>query len=365
MSGPLVFFTGGTALRGLAAEMALQDEPAAHLVTVFDSGGSSAELRRAFAMPAVGDIRNRALAMAPPSAAADLLAHRLAVTMPEAVMEFLAVTSGCHPLWLTVPRGLRRRLLALLGPLGMTMPRTFDFRGASVGNLLLTSLYLRYGGNLTRATCAFTRLIRIVGVVRPVAECPAGLATELAVRLADGREIIGQHRFASKYDPLGLGSPIVDVRLCDERGAPVQAPMARAARGLVAKAGLLCYPVGSFFSSVAAALLPEGVARAVARSNAPKVYMPNPGFDPELEGVSVDVQLRLLCRLTSPAGLTHVLLDAADPRAAFFPQAAKSAGFVHPVQVVTADMVDADRRIIPHTALDALRNIRLQYIFSQ
>ena len=63
--GPrLVFFTGGTALRDLSRQLIHYTHNSVHLVTPFDSGGSSAALRRSFAMPAVGDIRNRLLALA-------------------------------------------------------------------------------------------------------------------------------------------------------------------------------------------------------------------------------------------------------------------------------------------------------------
>ena len=49
--GPrLVFFTGGTALRDLSRELIRYTHNSVHLVTPFDSGGSSATLRRAFAM---------------------------------------------------------------------------------------------------------------------------------------------------------------------------------------------------------------------------------------------------------------------------------------------------------------------------
>ena len=80
--GPrLVFFTGGTALRDLSRQLTRHTHNSVHLVTPFDSGGSSAALRRAFAMPAVGDIRNRLLALADsalaPAAVLDFCASRL------------------------------------------------------------------------------------------------------------------------------------------------------------------------------------------------------------------------------------------------------------------------------------------------
>ena len=46
-AAPLVFFTGGTALRALSRHLAAHAVPAVHIVTTFDSGGSTAVLRRA------------------------------------------------------------------------------------------------------------------------------------------------------------------------------------------------------------------------------------------------------------------------------------------------------------------------------
>ncbi|MFW5836578.1 MAG: 2-phospho-L-lactate transferase CofD family protein, partial [Desulfovibrionaceae bacterium] len=63
--GPrILFFSGGTALRELSREIIRYTHNTIHLITPFDSGGSSAKLREAFHMPAVGDIRNRLMALA-------------------------------------------------------------------------------------------------------------------------------------------------------------------------------------------------------------------------------------------------------------------------------------------------------------
>ena len=63
--GPaILFFSGGTASRQLSRELIHYSHNSIHVITTFDSGGSSAELRRAFGMPAVGDLRNRLLALA-------------------------------------------------------------------------------------------------------------------------------------------------------------------------------------------------------------------------------------------------------------------------------------------------------------
>ena len=63
--GPrILFFTGGSALRKTSRELIKYTHNSIHLITPFDSGGSSAVIREAFAMPAVGDIRNRLMSLA-------------------------------------------------------------------------------------------------------------------------------------------------------------------------------------------------------------------------------------------------------------------------------------------------------------
>src|SRR5215831_2415080 len=63
--GPrLLFFSGGTALRETSRVLTDYTHNSFHLITPFDSGGSSAALRRAFGMISVGDLRNRLLALA-------------------------------------------------------------------------------------------------------------------------------------------------------------------------------------------------------------------------------------------------------------------------------------------------------------
>ena len=63
--GPRVlFFSGGTALTGVSRELKRYTHNSIHLVTPFDSGGSSAKLRKAFAMPSIGDLRSRLTALA-------------------------------------------------------------------------------------------------------------------------------------------------------------------------------------------------------------------------------------------------------------------------------------------------------------
>ena len=62
--GPRVlFFSGGTALRGVSRVLSDHTHNSIHIITPFDSGGSSAVIREAFGMLAIGDILNRLMAL--------------------------------------------------------------------------------------------------------------------------------------------------------------------------------------------------------------------------------------------------------------------------------------------------------------
>src|SRR3954466_10320020 len=81
--GPrILFLSGGSALRPLCRVLKQYTHNSVHLITAFDSGGSSAKLRQSFAMPAIGDLRNRIVALADESVRGNpqiyrLFAHRL------------------------------------------------------------------------------------------------------------------------------------------------------------------------------------------------------------------------------------------------------------------------------------------------
>lgn len=301
-----LFFSGGTALRETSRALARKSRHSVHLLTTFDSGGSSAALRRAFAMPAVGDIRNRLVALAdadavPPSALEFFSARLRADGDPEALrQELMALGQSAHPVWRTLPEDYARAFRLHLGHFLRRMPPGFDPRLASLGNLLLAGGYLRHKRDLTPPIALFSRLLQVRGTVLPTVEESLHLAAELA----DGSLVVGQHRFKE------LPSPVVRLLLTvhePDRNAenaetappnatPCRPPLSPVAAEHLRAADLICYPVGSFYSSVLANLLPSGVGRAVARRGCPKVFIPNSGRDAELCGLGVAGQVETILR---------------------------------------------------------------------
>ena len=104
--GPkILFFSGGSALKKLSQELIHYTHNSIHIITPFDSGGSSATLRTAFGMPAVGDIRNRLMALADQTFQGNpeiytLFAHRLpSQEDPQELRRMMeAIVGGNHSL---------------------------------------------------------------------------------------------------------------------------------------------------------------------------------------------------------------------------------------------------------------------------
>lgn len=325
--GPRVlFFSGGTALKETAKELARQKQLCAYLVTPFDSGGSSAALRHAFAMPAVGDMRARILALADdeePGAreACTLFSYRLphCHTLKKNRTELTNLARGRHPLMRLIAEPANSIIREHLSWLVMRLPDTFALSGASVGNLFIASGYLRNNRRIAPVAALLSRLVHARGIVRTTVEKTA----HLAVRLQSGELIIGQHKFTGKGEGC-IASPISEIWLTESEASAtaVAADIAPRTVRLIEKSQSICYPVGSFYSSVVANLLPGGVGRAVAACRGAKVFVPNPGHDPELVGHTLSMQVeRILEPLlhdapaAAPADvLTHVLVDSINGR---------------------------------------------------
>ncbi len=290
--GPRVlFFSGGTALNPLSRELVRYTHNSIHLVTPLDSGGSSAKLREAFRMPAVGDLRSRLMALADQSVKGnpevrELFAHRLAKSAtPEELRHSLErLVVGRDALVRRIPDPMRKIVRNYLRIFQEKMPEDFDLRGASIGNLILTAGYLTSQRRIDSVVFLFSKLAEVRGVVRPTMNRYLHLAAELD----NGETIVGQHLLTGKETP-PITSKVKQVFICSSRQEvePVRVAIREKVRNLIRQAELICFPMGSFYSSLIANLLPDGVGQAIAENDCPKVYVPNTGTDPEQFGMTL------------------------------------------------------------------------------
>jgi CofD-related protein of GAK system len=318
--GPrILFFSGGTALRELSRELVAYTHNSIHLITPFDSGGSSAVLRRAFHMPAVGDIRNRLMALADRGFTGnphivDLFAYRFPKDQSDTHLRkaYAAMADGQHPLVAAIPDPMRKIIRQHLYDFQQRLPANFDLRGANIGNLILAGGYLNNRRHLDPVIYIFSRLVNVLGLVRPI----INKDLHLAVELEGGRRIVGQHRITGKETP-PLERPIQRIILNDsiDEWRPAAASVRGRVRTLIQSADLICYPMGSFYSSVLANLLPAGVGRAVATTDCPKIYIPSSSADPESVGMDLMDQIEKIMAClqadapaASPQDLLHYVL---------------------------------------------------------
>ena len=312
--GPkILFFSGGSALRDLSSRLIRFTHNSIHVITPFDSGGSSAELRRAFSMPAVGDIRNRLVALADRGVRGNpgicnLLSYRLpdSAVRSELIRELDAMRSGSHPLMGRICPQAAEIIRHHLDIFVSNMPADFTLRGASVGNLVLTGGYLEYGRQLDPVIHLYSRLAEVRGLVRPV----VGEDLHLAAELDDGTVVAGQHRITGKGcmppdRPIKRVFLVEGVKALKEASAYISSDLAEAIIG----ADLICFPMGSFFTSLLPNLLPDGVAQAVAEARCPKLHVPSTFPDPETRGWTLMERIEELARILEAGAGEGKVLD--------------------------------------------------------
>ena len=316
--GPRVLlFSGGSALRNLCRKLKDYTHNSIHLITPFDSGGSSAKLRQSFQMLSVGDLRNRLVALADEGALGNpeiyaLFSHRLpdAATQSDLREQLAEMVNGAHPLVGSVPEPMRRIVQVHLRRFAEGMPDDFDMRAASIGNLILAGGYLANDRDIESVIFMFSKLVNVRGVVRPTVDVDLHLAAEMA----SGAIVLGQHNLTGK-ETTPLAEPIEQLRLTRRLDLleDARAHIDKKTHALIASADLICYPMGSFFTSLIANLLPGGVGATVCQRRCPKIYIPNLKGDPELVATTVvdevDALLEYVRRDAGPDATTSQVLN--------------------------------------------------------
>ena len=231
-SGPAIVAIGGgnglsSVLRGL--KRCTRDLTA--VVTVADDGGGSGILREDLGMPPPGDIRN--------------------------CMEALADRES-----------LMQRLLSYRFAEGR-------LTGQAFGNLLLAALN-GISDSFDQAVARMSEVLAISGRILPVTNSNV----QLEATFENGASVCGESRiFSFKKQQ--------DCRISRVRLLPEQPPALPAVLEAIGRAEVILLGPGSLYTSIIPNLLVEGVAEAVCRSDALKIYICNlMTEDGETEGMT-------------------------------------------------------------------------------
>lgn len=321
--GPrILFFSGGSALNDISRSLKSYTHNSVHLITPFDSGGSSQVLRKAFNMPAVGDLRSRLMALADETELGQpdifrLFTHRFPTDADPDTLnkEFRSIVHGQHPLMQAVSQPMRSLILTQIKAFDARRPKDFDLRNASVGNLIVAGGYFANDFNLEPVLFIMSKMVAVLGTVRAIVDDNL----HIGAKLENGSVILGQRELTGKEVP-PLPCPIQQLFLTNAHNRlpreAVRLPMRN--RRLIRKSDVICYAPGSLFSSVIANLLPLGVGATIAERHVPKVYLPSLGTDPECPGMDLADQLEAILsalkidapeHVANPALVSTILCD--------------------------------------------------------
>ncbi len=318
-------------------------------------------------MPSVGDLRNRLVALADEGAQGNpavyaLFSHRFSDAGDQIGLrnQLAAMIEGRDSLVASVPEPVMQFATRQLEHFAERMPPRFDLRGASIGNLILTGGYL-LERDLDAVLFHCSELLKVLGTVLPIVDADL----HLAALLEDGSQAVGQHTITGK-ETAPITSPIARLDIVGSLDQPheVQPEASRKVLELIRGADLICYPMGSFFTSVVCNLQPRGVGQAIASARCPKVYIPSTGLDPEQNGLDIgraaEVLLETLRRDSGPGTpiedlLNFVLLDPSDEFYALPPRRNRLRQLG--AEVLEMDLVSDDRP--PRIDPDGLTEILL------
>ncbi len=232
MQGPaVVAIGGGHGLSAILRGLKLYTRDLTAIVTVADDGGGSGVLREDLGMPPPGDIRNcmEALANAEPMMV-QLLAYRF--------------TEG-------------------------------RLAGQAFGNLLLAALD-GISDSFDQAVARMSEVLAITGRILPVTNADV----KLEATFENGTSVCGESKiFDFKKQQ--------DCRIRRVRLLPEHSPALPAAVEAISRADVILLGPGSLYTSVIPNLLVDGIAEAICRSDALKIYVCNiMTQDGETEGMT-------------------------------------------------------------------------------
>lgn len=253
--GPkIVAIGGGHGLSHLLLGLKEYTSNITAIVTVADSGGSSGRLREEFNIVAPGDIRNCLVALADaPALMGDLFQFRFS--------------------------------------------KESQLQGHNFGNLFLTAMFQLTGGDFEKAVKESSRVLAIRGKVVPSTVSNVHLAAEYV----DGSRIEGEAKIPAR------NVKIKRLSLIPENSVPTQEAVEA-----VQDSDIIVLGPGSLYTSILPNLIIQGMAEAIAKSSAYKIYVCNVMTQPgETDGFKASDHLQAIIEHTNKKIINACIINNA------------------------------------------------------
>ncbi|CAI6340994.1 unnamed protein product [Periconia digitata] len=209
--GGIVVFSGGSAANNLVDVFQAVRENRkcllSYVIPISDNGGSSSELIRVFGGPGIGDVRSRLVRLIPDdpehedsekAAIKIFFNHRLPKDQRLAKLEWLQIVEADHELWTHISTAKKELMRAILNMVNFEILKrlrpssTFDFSGASIGNLFLTGARL-FTGSFESAIYLLSSICSVPEHTSVLPAINTNFTHHISAGLADGTVITGQN----------------------------------------------------------------------------------------------------------------------------------------------------------------------------
>ncbi|KAL1654127.1 hypothetical protein SLS61_003129 [Didymella pomorum] len=201
----IVVFSGGSAANNLVDVFNTVREdkrcPLSYVIPISDNGGSSSELIRVFGGP------GRLVRLIPDDPDNDesekaaikaFFNHRLPKEQISAKQEWLQIVEAQHPIWTNISTAKKELIRSMLNHVAFEIIKrlrpssTFDFSGASIGNLFLTGARL-FTGSFESAVYLLSSICSVPSHTSVLPAINTNFSHHISVGLADGSTISGQN----------------------------------------------------------------------------------------------------------------------------------------------------------------------------
>ncbi|EUC32543.1 hypothetical protein COCCADRAFT_5803 [Bipolaris zeicola 26-R-13] len=207
----IVVFSGGSAANNLVDVFKTVREdkkcPLSYVIPISDNGGSSSELIRVFGGPGIGDVRSRLVRLIPDdpdhddsekAAIKTFFNHRLPKERSLAREEWLQIVEAEHALWTNISTAKKELVRSMLNVVAFEIVKrrrpssSFDFSGASIGNLFLTGARL-FTGSFESAIYLLSSICSVPSHTSVLPAINTNFTHHISVGLANGEVITGQN----------------------------------------------------------------------------------------------------------------------------------------------------------------------------
>ncbi|KAF2438469.1 UPF0052-domain-containing protein [Karstenula rhodostoma CBS 690.94] len=218
----IVVFSGGSAANNLVDVFkAVREDKKCQLsyvIPISDNGGSSSELIRVFGGPGIGDVRSRLVRLIPDDPDHDdsekaaikiFFNHRLPKDQATARQEWMRIVDASHSLWTNISTSKKELMRAILNSVNLEILKrmrpssTFDFSGASIGNLFLTGARL-FTGSFESAIYLLSSICSVPNHTSVLPAINTNFTHHISAGLTNGAIITGQNSISHPSETTAL-----------------------------------------------------------------------------------------------------------------------------------------------------------------